>query len=269
MTIGVRVGVGVGLRVGVAVGVSSNETGPDGGTGDGPNGAIKVPMTAGSFLATTGRNATHAYTCQEASGNLIDQIGAMNLVPGAGAPTYLVPVTGWTRKGVGFNRSNNQGFTVNAGVGPNPTLTPVAMMVYYTTRSVVGQNELMMISDGGVNQWAVFMDIGAGGIPSTFCGTAINNGTVSHQDGAVHVMLGTYDPAGSINRYTDLERDDGTFAAGVVDGVKGIGSDGSQASHLGEILAYWIMQGADAQFTALQAKTFLQSLGWAPPWAAP
>ncbi len=264
--IGQRVGVRTGVYVGVAPGVNEDEIWDAPGTGDGPGEMIAAPMTASSFLLTTGRNATHAYTCQEASGNLIDQIGSMNLVA-AGGPAYSVTVPGWTRKGVGFNRTNSQGFSVGAGVGPNPTATPVAMLIYFTTRGLVGANQLLMISDGGPNAWATYLD--QSGVLSTFCGAAINSGAVNHQDGAVHALLGTYDPAGTINRYTDLERDDGTFAAGVIDGVKGIGADGTQASHVGEILAYWIMQGADAQFTALQAKTFLQSLGWAPPWAAP
>ncbi|HZJ66831.1 MAG TPA: hypothetical protein VFD36_25165 [Kofleriaceae bacterium] len=267
--IGQRVGVRTGVYVGVAPGINQDEIWDAPGAGDGPGQSISVPMTGAAFLALTGRSATHAYTCQEASGDLIDQIGAMNMVA-IGGPLYSVTVAGWTRKGVGFNRTNSQGFSVGAGVGPNPTATPVAMLIYYTTRATVGQNELLMISDGGPNAWAMAMDNGSlGGTLSTFCGAAINTGVASHQDGAVHPLLLTYDPAGTINRYTDLERDDGTFAAGVVDGVKGLGADGTQASHLGEVLAYWIMQGANAQFTALQAKTFLQSFGWAPPWAAP
>lgn len=267
--IGQRVGVRTGVYVGVAAGISEDELWDQPGSGDGPGQMIKVPMSAASFLSTTGRNATHAYTCQEASGNLIDQIGSLNMVA-IGGPLYAVPVVGWTRVGVGFNRTNSQGFNVGAGVGPNPTATPVAMLIYYTTRATVGQNELLMISDGGPNAWVMAMDNGSsGGTLSTFCGAAINAGVSPHQDGAVHPLLITYDPAGTVNRYTDLERDDGTFAAGVIDGVKGIGADGTQASHLGEVLAYWILQGADAQFTALQARTLLQSLGWAPPWAAP
>ena len=265
--IGVRVGVWIGSRVGVAIGVSANETGPGGGGGDGPSGAIKVPMTAGSFLATTGRNATHAYTCQEASGNLIDQIGAMNLVPSATTPLYSVTVIGWTRKGVGFNHATAQNFSVGAGVGPNPTATPVAMLIYFTTRVTAGANEMLMLSESGATTSVAVYEVA--GALDTQCDSNFNLGSVNHEDGAAHAMLLTYDPAGSVNRYTDLERDDGTFGAGVLDGLKGLGATTAQNSFTGEILAYWIMQGADAQFTALQAKTFLQSLGWAPPWAAP
>lgn len=265
--IGERIGVRVGVYVGVAPGINEDELWDQPGGGDGPGQMINVPMTAASFLATTGRNATHAYTCQEPSGNLIDQIGTMNLIPSAAPPLYSVPVTGWTRVGVGFNHSNAQRIAVGAGVGPNPTLTPVAMLIYFTTRSTAGANEMLMLSESGAATSVAVYEV-AGNL-DTQCDSSFNVGTVSHEDGAVHALLLTYDPAGSVNRYTDLERDDGTFGAGVVDGIKGLGATIAQNSFTGEVLAYWIMQGADAQFTALQAKTFLQSLGWSPPWAAP
>lgn len=267
MAIGVRVGVVVGPRVGVAVGCSQDEIAPPSGAGDGPNGTIKVPMSAASFLATTGRNATHAYTCQEPSGNLIDQIGAMPLIPNVAPPLYSVPVPGWSRVGVGFNHTAAQRISVGAGVGPNPTATPVAMLVYFTMRVTAGANEMLMLAESGATTSVAVYEVA--GALDTQCNGNFNLGTVNHEDGAVHAMLLTYDPAGSVNRYSDLERDDGTFGAGVLDGIKGLGAAAAQNSFTGEVLAFWILQGADAQFTALQAKTFLLSLGWAPPWAAP
>lgn len=257
--IGARASIHVGPKIGPTIGQR-------GGVGDGPGDSIKVPMSAASFLSATGRNATHAYTCQESSGNLIDQIGSMDLVA-ANSPLYSVPVTGWTRVGVGFNHTTAQRFSVNAGTGPDPTLTPVAMLIYFTTRVTAGANEMLMLSESGATTSVAVYEVA--GALDTQCNSNFNLGSVNHEDGAVHAMLLTYDPAGSVNRYSDLERDDGTFGAGVLDGIKGLGATTAQNSFTGEVLAYWILQGTDAQFTALQAKTFLQSLGWPPLWAAP
>lgn len=257
MPIGTR-SIRTGPRVGLRMGLSGDSS------GDGPNGNILVPMTAASFLAATGRNATHAYSCQEASGNLVDQIDSLNMVA-ANTPLYQQSVTGWTRKGVGFNRGTSQRFGVAAGVGPDPTTHPVTMLIYYTTRATVGANEVLNIAESGGTSCRA-MD--AAGILTTQCVGASNAGTVDHRDGNVHPLLFTYDQGNStVNRYTDLERDDGTFAAGVVDGLKAIGAGVAQNSWLGECLAWWILENADAQFTAAQAKSFLQSLGWTIPWS--
>jgi hypothetical protein len=73
--------------------------------------------------------------------------------------------------------------------------------------------------------------------------------------------------ATSINRYTNLEKDNGTFAVGVASGIKGIGALASSNSWLGECVALWVLTGVEAQFTDAQAKTFLQSFGWTIPWS--
>lgn len=238
---------------------------PPSGTGDGPTGLVQAPMSAATYFALTGRTPTHAYTCQEGSGNLIDQIGAVNLVV-AGAPAYGVSVAGWARKGVGFNETLNQRFSVSSGTGPNPTLTPIAMLCYFTARTVSAMRGIMMVSDAGASARSN-VGMGATGILRTQCGAVTNDGVPDYRDSAVHALLLTYDQGGSTtNRYTDLERDDGTFAAGVIDGIKGLGGVNGNNSHVGEVLAYWIFDGADALFSAAQAKTHLQLLGWTIPW---
>lgn len=235
------------------------------GTGDGPGGLIQAPMSGASFVALTTRTPTHSYTCQEASGNLIDQIGAVNLVANA-TPLYQQSVSGWTRKGVGFNETLNQRFSVGAGVGPNPTLTPIAMLCYFTHRTPSTMRNILTISDAGGSARSCMLG-GITGLLRTQCAATTNDGIVDHRDGAVHAGLLTYDAVGTnTNRYTDLEKDNGTFAVGVLDGVKGIGALSALNSHIGEILALWIFDGVDAQFTDAQAKSMLQSLGWIIPW---
>lgn len=265
--IGVRTGVRCGVRAGIAVGVVQDEiwtaaTDP----GDGPGGTVQVPMTAGDFFTYAARTPTHAYTCQELSGNLLDQVGSLNLVA-AGTPLYQQSVAGWARKGVGFNETVGQRFSVGAGSGPSPILTPVAMLAYVTMRTPAASRGMVLLSDAGAsNRSAAF--VSAAGVLRTQCGAVTNDGVSDHRDGAAHPILLTYDVAGSAtNRYSDLEKDNGTFAAGVIDGTKGIGAVSGQNSHLGEVLAFWILEGADAQFTDAQAKAMLQALGWSIPWS--
>lgn len=234
--------------------------------GDGPSGTIQVPMTATSFLTVTGRSATHAYTCQESSGNLIDQIGALNMVAN-GTPLYQQSVTNWVRKGVGFNEGLNQRFSLALGVGPDCTVTPVAMLVYTVVRTPASLRTLLIISDAGSNARSA-VQISAGGLARTIAGNAaFNEGSIDYRDAAVHPILLTYDAAFlTTNRYSDAEKDNGTFGPGTIDSIKGIGALSGDNSFLGEVLAYWILEGANAQFTDAQAKIFLQSLGWVIPW---
>ena len=263
--IGVRAGITVGARAGVAVGISTDQLSA-GGTGDGPSGSILVPMTGASFSAATGRTPTHAYTCQEASGNLIDQVGAVNLVA-AGTPLYQQTVSGWTRKGVGFNETVNQRFSVSAGTGWNATVTPVAILAYFTVRTPAAMRNVIILSDAGAAACSCMLN-GVTGLLRTQCAATTNDGVTDHRDSAVHAGLLTLDIAGTTtNRYTDLEKDNGTFAAGVLDGIKGIGALSGLNSHLGEVLALWVFEGTDAQFSDAQAKSMLQALGWSPPWS--
>ena len=255
-------GIRSGLRSGIRAGLN-----PGTGAGDGPSGSILVPMTGPAFLAATGRTPTHAYSCQEASGNLIDQIGSVNLVP-AGAPLFLQPVSNWVRKGVGFNETVNQRFSVAAGTGWNVTLTPVAMLAYVTARTAAAVRSLLIITDaGGTARSGV--SVTTGGLLRTQCGSTLNDGTIDHRDAAVHPVLLTIDVGGSVtNRYTNIEKDNGTFGAGAVDGTKGIGAYAGLNSHLGEVLALWVFEGSDAQFSDAQAKTMLTNLGWSGiPWS--
>lgn len=267
MGIGPRIGPAVGPRIGPAVGVSADPIVPPAasGSGDGPGGLIQAPMTAVGFAALTGRTPTHAYTCQEASGNLADQIGSVNLVA-AGTPLYQQTIAGWTRKGVGFNETLNQRFAVGAGSGPNATVTPVAMLIYFTCRTPAAMRNMLILSDAGATARSCALN-GVTGLLRTQCAATTNDGVVDHRDGAVHPLLLTLDIAGSnTNRYTDLEKDNGTFAAGVLDGNKGIGALTGLNSHLGEVAGLWIFEGTDAQFTDAQAKALLQGLGWSIPW---
>jgi hypothetical protein len=235
--------------------------------GDGPLGVIKVPMTAAAFLAATGRTPTHAYTCQEPSGNLIDQIGSLTLIA-AGTPLYQQSISGWIRKGVGFNEGLNQRFSVTTGSGPDPAVTPVAMLVYFRARTPAATRSLVMISDAGGGARVCGL-ITPGGLAETLCGAAAaNDGVVDYRDTNVHAMLLAYDAGNTtVSRYTDQEKDNGTFGAGTIDAIKGIGALAGGNSHLGEVVAFWIFDGADARYTDAQAKSLLQGLGWSIAWS--
>lgn len=225
--------------------------------------AYHVAIGTANFIS---RSPTHGYGCQEASGNLIDQIGSMNLAA-AGTPLYSQAVAGHTRVGVGFNATLNQRFSVGLGTGPNPTLTPVAMLGVFTLRTVGVLAAFMMITDSAAHRVSVIHL--TGGALRTICNATNNDGTVDHRDGAAHPVLLAYDAAATtVNRYTDLEKDNGTFAAGVLDGTKGIGAQAAQSSNVGECAGFWIFEGTDAQFTDASAKAFLGALNWSGiPWS--
>lgn len=224
--------------------------------------AYNVAIGTPNFVAKV---PTHSYGCQEASGNLIDQIGVMNLAA-AGTPLYQQTVTGQTNKGVGFNEGVNQRFSVGSGTGPNPTLTPVATLTYFTGRTPAAMRGMVLLSDAGGSARSAML-FATTGFLRTQCGATTNDGTVDHRDSAMHAGLLTYDlSATTTNRYSDLEKDLGTFAAGVLDGTKGLGAVGGQNSHLGEVVRHWIFEGTDAQHTDASAKALLQALEWAPGW---
>lgn len=224
--------------------------------------AYNVAIGTLNFVAKV---PTHGYGCQEASGNLIDQIGSMNLAA-AGTPLYQQAVAGQTNKGVGFNEGVNQRFSVGSGTGPNPTLTPVATLTYFTGRTPAAMRGMVLLSDAGAASRSAML-FATTGFLRTQCAATTNDGIVDHRDSAMHAGLLTYDLAGTTtNRYSDLEKDTGTFAAGVLDGTKGLGAVGGQNSHLGEVVRHWIFEGTDAQHTDASAKALLQALEWAPGW---
>jgi uncharacterized repeat protein (TIGR01451 family) len=234
--------------------------------GDGPGGAIQVPVTAAGFASVTGRTPTHIYTCQEASSNLIDQVGTENLIAStaAAAPLYQVPITNWTRKGVGFSETSGQKCTLATGHGPNPLNTAVAMLAYVRVRTVIATRTILMIEDAGASN-RIMASMNTGGVLVTNCmAAAANAGTVDHRDTNVHPLLLAVDTANTfVGRWTDLEADIGTYGATPGDAVKGIGAVGGGLSFVGEVLGVWILEGANAQIaTNAAAKTFLQSLGW-------
>lgn len=233
--------------------------------GDGPGGLIMTPTSGAAFLALTGRTPRNIYPCQDASGNLVDTVGAMNLIANA-APLYTQAVAGWTRVGVGFNQTAAQRFAVATGVGPNPGATPVAMLAYCTFRTPAAVREVFYIEDAGAAVKVAVLCT-AGGLLRSQCIATTNDGTVDHRDTLVHPVLLTIDTAATtINRYSDLEKDNGTYAATPADAPKGLGAAAGATSWLGECVYFVILEGANAQFTDAQAKTFLQSFGWTIPW---
>jgi hypothetical protein len=68
------------------------------------------PTTAAAFLSATGINPASLYTCLDASGSLVDSVGAANLSP-ATSPAYRQPIAGSI--GVSTDSASNTGFQAN------------------------------------------------------------------------------------------------------------------------------------------------------------
>lgn len=65
------------------------------------------PLTGDAFLKATGISLTSLYTYMEASGNLVDVVGGINLTTTLGTPTYQQPVAGSV--GISYDGASNTG----------------------------------------------------------------------------------------------------------------------------------------------------------------
>lgn len=217
--------------------------------------------TAGS-LSTANPNSL--WLCQETSGNLSDSIGSLTLTANA-TPTYDNAVTGWTRKGLGFTQVANQRFGAAAGVGPSPaTTSQMWLWIVTVTATPAATRGICQVSNGATVLQGLLTStprarINVGG--TTTDGT---NSPATETNGMPVVLL--YDRSGSrAMLYTSQEKITGTYSAGVVDGVKGIGA-GTSFPGFCVYGAMWSGAAAEA-FTDANVKSLLQTMGFTIPWS--
>lgn len=224
---------------------------------DGPSSAIYVPQSSADFTALSVTVPDSLWLCQEASGNLSDSIGAVTLTAN-GSPLYQQTVTGWTRKGLGFNETANQRFSVGAGTY-NPGTSSSAVLFYYRhSLSTTGVRYAWTLGSASGN--SLYARINAAGTAAINCIGNVTSGTYNYQEDVVHPFLFVYNrTAGRVRIYTDQEQINGTYGSGVLDATKGLGA-GSGTSVDGEIL--WACQWYGAGAEAVDAKTTLSALGW-------
>lgn len=224
---------------------------------------VRVPTTRDDFTVLGIVAPNHLWLSQEASGNLTDSIGGVTLAAN-GTPTYGNAVSGWTRKGLGFDETANQRFSVAAGTGPNPATTSVAWMCYFrVTSDVTSTNRRLLIAADGLATTGVLCNLTLNGgqtLVRIVCVSVGANGTYDYNDGNVHPALLVYDRTNSLVRiYTDKEQLNGTYDAGAVDAAKGICAAGSGNSILGNVLWAAAASGSTAEG---YGKHTLTALGW-------
>ena len=240
--IGPRIGSRIGLAIGLAVGVGADELKPAGSGGTGIAGVtrdatslIYTPASAAewtTFNTATGRTAvpSNLYLCQEAAGNLTDTIGGVSLVANA-SPLYQQAISGWTRKGVGFNETASQRFLAGAGVGPNPATQSVAWLVYANVTAIPGTTRDIVCAATGASPLKLQTLNSTGAKLRSLCIAAGVNGVSDPTSTGLQPMLMVYDRTlGQLNHYTLQEKFSGTYSAAVVDASKGFGA-GTGNSH--------------------------------------
>lgn len=254
---GVQTGVDAAPNTGV------NPSGAPAADTDATSGKY-VPSTAGQFTALGLAVPSHLWLLQEASGNAADTIGSCTLTP-ANSPLYQQTVTGWTRKGIGFNQTANQRLAAAAGVGPNIGTTSVLWLGYVrvtsapaAVRTVIGPN----IS--GTAQCRVDITttpVARANINSTL---ATGGSTITSAVRPIAILLDRTNSRAVV--YTDQEKVTGTYSALVADGAKGLGSSGG-TSFPGECVWMTAWTAGAAELSDAQVKTLLQTLGWTIPWS--
>jgi len=270
--IGIRTGIAAGPRFGIAAGISEDELaatagGLPGVTRDSSSG-IYCPANASEWTAVMAAagigsgNPSGTWLCQEASGNLVDQIGALALIAN-GTPLYLQSAAGWARFGVGFNAVANQRFTANVGTGPSPATTSQLWLFYMSITATPGATAVAMnVSDGATNFRTLVTTTPR--IQSAIAGVTAT-GTQNPTATGIQPMVMLYDRTNlAATIFTGQEKITNTYSAAVVDGRKGIGG---ALSPTGQCVYGAMFQGAAAELTSAQIKTLLTTLGWSIPWS--
>jgi hypothetical protein len=213
-----------------------------------------------------GLTVAHAYTCQAASGNLIDQVGAVDLVAN-GNPLYQQTLTGWATYSVGFNATAAQRFSMSVGVGPSPAAQSILVITY-------GYQQTAPTGTRGVLNLGGNVGIGlANTAPQPlrlYVAAVLADDTTTGptQDDVMHIECQLHDVTNSVAALlTDEAKTVGTFAAGT-DGIKGVGggifSTSPNAPAGVNLIA--IATGANAEKSYADLKAIFQRLKWTIPW---
>jgi hypothetical protein len=209
-----------------------------------------------------GETPSHLWRCTEASGNLADSIGSLTLT--ATSLLYAQAVTGFTKTGIGMDATTDKAIAAS-GSGPNPaTTSSLCCWIVVVPAAAPGSvRDLIFPTDGATNMTVVHtttdrLRIVINGVSAT--------GTVD--PGGARLIGSHYDRANSAaNVYSDQEKVVGTYAAGLVDGNKGIG-DGPNTAEAGTVYAYgWGYDGSAAERTtasvaALFGKIRKSAVSW-------
>lgn len=265
--IGARIGATIGARIGPNVGDGTGGGGGIPGVTRDASSNIYAPANATEWTAlmaaaglATG-NPASTWTCQEASGNLADAIGAVPLTQTGAGHLYQQAVAGWTRKAVQCVDGTAGQKWLNTTTAPNPGTTDVLLLAYVAVpvaspaavRDVCGH---AAAADCRFNT--------TGRLRAIFGASA---DLVNDPRGRVMPVLVKIDNTGSISAiYTDQEKFIGTYATPASASMVYLGGQTAAASGAAYLYAAEFTGGA-ARLSDAQAKTLLQTLAWTIPWS--
>jgi hypothetical protein len=257
----------VGPQVGPVVGI-------DAGPGDVGGGAawstdatrgVGVPANSTEWDAVAAaaghsRSPSSLFGCQEASGNLLDSIGAIEIAAND-TRTYENAIAGWTRKAVGISDGVSGYWTTNGG--PDPSTESAAMLAYLRIDASTAERSMLFLN--AVENDYVAINVTAGGLLKAYIDANTATGAVNYAAGAVFPVMLVYNrTAGSAFLCTADEKLPITYGAIAANGAKYVGLFTPPTMKL--LMLAWF-EGADAEFTLAEAKAELVALGWSVSWS--
>jgi hypothetical protein len=175
-----------------------------------------------------------------------------------------------SKLGVGFGGGASNRFAAAAGVGPNPNTTSQLWVWYMSHSSIIGANRgAFGISNGAAGTTDFLCRTNSAGPKSNLQVNGVLVATVNNQNlGVVQPQACIYDRTGSrAIYYNGQEKLVGTFAAGVIDGNKGLGDLVTATNSMSGQIAYGFMfSGAPGEMSDANLKAMLQALGFTIPW---
>ena len=236
---------------------------------DGPGNTITRPYYPEHwpFVAAGITQPDYFWTCQEASGNLLDIANMPQASLTAGANVlYQQSVTGWTSKFVGIGAvGGNSGFYSGIGTLWNVASQSVFALMY--SAAVLSDGNRVMFLGGGTSPQAQIQIVAAGQAASFLSTSTVGTFVYESASPVVYPFAWHYDRRGSgyAGLYTNKEALVSTWA-NLSDSNKGFGGPiaSPQARH--NMLAVWVGTKAEQMFDRgganLGGKTLIANLGW-------
>jgi hypothetical protein len=225
-----------------------------------------VPADATEWAAFIAANSltiaapTNLYLCQEASGNLADSIGALTLAA-ANTPLYQQAVTGWTRKGVGFNGGTAQHFA-NTGYPAANTSSRFILMYWSGLTAAPLAGGTMLTHGTNITAIGVSQNITTGRARYRNGATIVD--TTAAVTATPIAFLHNIDTSAA-RLYTNAQKLSPAYAAAAGTNLY-IGAQSGASILTGTLYYLAIWSGAAAEVDDAQVLALHEALGWSPSW---
>ncbi len=256
----------VGPRVGPVIGLTGDAASPLAGVTRDATSGIFAPANAIEWAAIDAAAgipgvANSAWSCQEASGNLVDAINGINLVQTGVGHLYQVPVLGWTRRAVTLVDGTAGQKFLNITTAPNPGTQDVLLLAYVALPAVAP----LVVRDVCGHAAAADCRLNTTSRLRAIFGASAD--LTQNPIGRVMPIVVKVDNTGTTSAiYTDQEKFIGTYTTPANGSMVYLGGQTVAASGSGYLYASERV-GAGARLSDAQVKTLLQTLGWTIPWS--